>query len=417
MSENQILAALKNAFERIIPTQDGRTVITPLEFIVNLIFCYLGDSQVFSLEAIRRFMKATLGKDSSRSAFWERLAGKRLQNYLKQLVAELMLTFINTSIRGSQLLQQLGVTAILLHDSSSIKLLSRAQDDFPGSRTDAGVKVHTTFDLMTGLLSWFQFTPSATHDRNCFPPLELLKGKLIIFDLEYWDYGLLYLIDQAQGFFLSRLKSNAVVYIAEVVQGLSKKCVGASLLSLDWSRKKGDIIEVIIHKLYEDHILRYRVIGFWNPVNKEYHWYITNLVIAAYLIYPLYCLRWQIELLFKACKNSLNANQITSADAMIIQNLLLAALAAHLSTYTILHIGILNLDDDKQWAFSFQRVAKVAVLLARDFILFILNAARQYFDALLNKIKLFANELYDPNYKKRDTSLMFIKRILLEGKT
>ena len=121
------------------------------------------------------------------------------------------------------------------------------------------------------------------------------------------------------------------------------------------------------------------------------------------------------QLIFKACKNSLNANQITSSDENIIESLLLASIAAHLSSYTLFNIGIEQLEEKKQWAISFQRVAKVAVVLARDFILFLLNSSREHVDNLLHKIKLFANEMYDPNYKKRETSFMRINRLLSEG--
>ena len=242
-----------------------------------------------------------------------------------------------------------------------------------------------------------------------------MKGKLVIFDLGYWDYDLLYVIEKAGGFFLSRLKSNAVIHIAEVVQGLSKQVIGQALLSLDLSHKKGNIIEVFTTKIYEGKVLRYRVIGFWNPVEKGYHWYITNLLAAAYLIYPLYRLRWQIELIFRACKNSLNANQITSSDKNIIESLLLASIAAQLSTHTLFNLGIEQIEEDQQLAMSFQRIAKVAVVLAGDFIRFLLNSSREHFDNLLHKIKLFANEMFDPNYKKRETSLMRINRLLLES--
>jgi hypothetical protein len=415
MGESNTLAVLKQCFEKIIPSQDARTAINPLEFVVCLVFCYLGDSKTFSLEAIRRFMKSQLNKAISRSAFWERLARGRLKDYLRQVVAELMVTLTHSVTRGRQLLKPLGVTAIWLVDSSSIKLWASAKNHFPGTRTAAGIKWHASFDLLTGRLTWFQLTPTKTHDRKCFPAVELLQGILVIFDLGYWDYGLLYAIEKAGGFFLSRLKSNAVIYIAEVVQGLPKQVIGKALLSLNLSHKKGNIIEVFTTKVYEGHVLRYRVIGFWNPVEKGYHWYITNLLAAAYLIYPLYRLRWQIELIFKACKNSLNANQITSGEENIIESLLLASIAAHLSAHTLFNIGIEQVEEDQQLAMSFQRIAKVAVVLARDFILFLLNSSREHFDNLLHKIKLFANEMFDPNYKKRETSLMRINRLLLEG--
>ena len=272
MNKSNILDVLKQCFEKIIPSQDARTAINPLSFVVCLVFCYLGDSKTFSLEAIRRFMKSQLNIEISRSAFWERLARDRLQNYLGQVVAELMVTLTSSVLRGNQILKALGVMAMWLVDASAIKLGVRAKNHFPGTRTAAGIKWHASFDLLSGRLTWFQLTPTKTHERNCFPALELLKGKLVIFDLSYWDYGLLYAIEKAGGFFLSRLKSNAVIYIAEVVQGLPKQVIGQALLSLDFSHKKGNLIEVFTTKIYEGKLLRYRVIGFWNPVEKAVHY-------------------------------------------------------------------------------------------------------------------------------------------------
>ena len=69
--------------------------------------------------------------------------------------------------------------------------------------------------------------------------------------------------------------------MAEVVQELPKQVIGQALLSLDLSHKKGNIIEVFTTKIYEGKLLRYRVIGFWNPVEKGYHWYITNLLACC----------------------------------------------------------------------------------------------------------------------------------------
>ena len=406
MSNVNTLQVLKQCFEKIIPTEDARTTINPLEFIVCLVFCYLGDSKTFALEAIRRFMKSHLNKEISRSAFWERLSRDRLKNYLRSIVAELMVTLTSSITISDQILPKLGVIAIWVVDSSSITLWSSAKNHFPGTRTAAGIKWHAAFDILTGMMTWFQLTPTATHDRKCFPDINLLKQKLVIFDLGYWDYGLLYVIEKAGGFFLSRLKSNAVIYIAEVVQGLSKQMVGKALLSIDLSNKKGNIIEVFILKAFNGEVLRWRVIGFWNPVEKGYHWYITNLMAAAYLIYPLYRLRWQIELIFKACKSSLNANQITSGDENIIQSLWLASIAAYLNSCTLLTMGIEQLDAEQQFATSSQRVAKVAVVLARDFIMFLLNSSREHFNNLLNRIKLFANEIFDPNYKNSTLAIL-----------
>ena len=182
-----------------------------------------------------------------------------------------MVTLTSPLARGGQLLKRLGVIGIWLHDSSSISLLPSAKERFPGTLTDAGIKWHATIDLLRGTQTWFQLTPTATHDINCFPPMAMLNGILIIFDLGYWDYSLLYAIEMAGGFFLSRLKSNAVIYIEEVVQGLPKKVAGKSLFSLNLKNKKGNIIDVFTTKIHQGKLLRYRVIGFWNPIEKKYH--------------------------------------------------------------------------------------------------------------------------------------------------
>ena len=169
MNENNILNVLKQCFETFIPAEDARTRITPLEFAINLVFCYLGDSKTFSLESIRRSMMAHLNKSIGRGAFWERLSGNRLKRNLQDVITELMVR-LATSVQVSEtILKRLGVIAIELVDSSSVTLLAGAENAFPGTRTKASIKWHASFDLLSGLLAWFQLTPGKRHDRKCFP--------------------------------------------------------------------------------------------------------------------------------------------------------------------------------------------------------------------------------------------------------
>lgn len=409
------LEVLKQCFEKVVPSQDSRTKISPLAFVVSLVFCHLGDSKTFSLEAIRRHMKAQLNQDISRSAFWERLSRDRLKKYLKAVVAELMSQMSTSALIGTELLRSLGISGIWLVDSSSISLWDGAKASFPGTRTQAGIKWHASFNLLTGVMNWFKLTPTSRHDRKCFPDIGSLKEVLVIFDLGYFDYGLLFSIQQVGGFYLCRLKSNASICIKEVVQGLSKKHIGKSLLSIKFKRKRTDIIEIKAEKLHDGKLLTCRVIGFWNPSERSYHWYMTNLKVDACIIYPLYRIRWQIELIFKGCKNSLNANQITSNNKNIIESLLLSSLVAQLASNTIFNIGSKCLGQDQKLATSFQRILKVSVDLSSEFIRFLLNASKEHFYNLLQKIKLFSNEIFDPNYKHRETSLTRIHNLLENG--
>ena len=203
--------------------------------------------------------------------------------------------------------------------------------------------------------------------------------------------------------------------IIDVVHGVGEKAIKKPLSFIKNCKGKEGIIEVIVEKVYNENVLCYRVIGFWNPVEKKYHLYITNLNVIAILIYPLYRLRWQIELIFKSCKNSLNAAEMPSKNKNIIENLLLSSIVAHLCTNTIFRIGLVALNEEKKWAISFQRVAKVAVILSDHFINFLLHPSQQNSNHLINKIYLFIDEIFDPNYRRRKTSLGRVHKLLGEA--
>lgn len=350
----------------------------------------------------------------SGGAFWERLAGDRLKNIMQSLVEELMSNTVGKALYDSNILQLLKVSGIYIIDSSIITLCDKAMKNFPGVSTKAGIKWHACFDLLSGKLEWFKLTASKVNDRKCFPDIELIKGKLIIFDLGYFDYGLILELIKAGAFFLCRLKSNSVVTIKEVVSGFEPSCIGKSLLSsCDLNTYQGKILEVIIEKNVKKDILICRAIGFWNPSNNCYHWYLSNLSVAAAIIYPLYRLRWQIELIFKACKNSLNADAITSANKNIIETLLLASIAAHLSSQAVKDIASNALSPEQGLAISFQRIAYVFSALKTDFINCILNPIQQNIESLIQRIYFMKDELYDPNYRERETSKARVHRLLM----
>jgi len=167
MNKTNTLEQLRQCFIEIIPQTDARTVVSPLKFIICIIFCYLGDTECTSLESIRRYVKDKTATKLSRSSFWERLATNRLKNLLKVAVSQLLMQLGTTIIGPSGLLKQLGIIDILIVDSCSFTLWNGASDDFPGVKTHAGIKMHACFNPLTGQFSWFEMTPSSTHDRKC----------------------------------------------------------------------------------------------------------------------------------------------------------------------------------------------------------------------------------------------------------
>ena len=277
--------------------------------------------------------------------------------------------------------------------------------NYPGSRTHAGIKWHFCFDLLSGSLKWFDFSATSKHDSKFFPPFELLKGVLIIFDLGYWDYSLLVSIKDAGGYFLSRVKTNSSIKIHEVISGISPLHAGKKLSALSFKRRGNEVVELIGSIVVDKIEHHFRLVGFWNPEEKRYHWYITNLKIIAKVLYTLYRLRWQIELIFKGHKGSLQVDQIPSNNNNIIQSLLLSSTAAHIAASAVLELELSNITKEKKEAFSYQRLFIILKLLSNDFVKYLLSRSRKPFEALMSKIKLLSNEIFDPNYKKRKTSL------------
>lgn len=410
---NETIKKLTETFKKIIPETDKRMLITPLVYIVSLVFKFLGDSK--SSSGLYQNLLNVSQQHMSRGSFWERLAGDRLRKTMENLVAALMVSSIGAALTTSQILKQLKVIGIFLLDSTTVALPKSAKKDFPGTK-NAAAKVHSLFNLFSGNIEWFKISAGKEHDSNYFPPFELLTGALIIFDLGYFEYQLMVDLIAANVYFLCRLKTNSVVFIEKVVIGLTPDSVGKSLLSVVNSDKfQGHVLEAIVKILTKDkNTLQCRAIGFWNPNDKCYHWYLCNLLVAARLIYPLYRLRWQIELIFKACKDSLNINSIHSANPNIIKTLLLASLAAHLSSQTIHEIALEALTPDQYLAISFRRIAKVFVTLRDKFQDCILNTTEESIDTLVQSILHLKNELYDPNYRTRRTSKSKIYDILLE---
>ena len=291
MDKKQI-EVLKSTIENVIPDGDSRANIAPRTFILTLIFSFFGDTKKNSLESLRLYMKTVSGIEVTRSAFWDRLARVRTVNYMKTLVYNLIQLSSATAFGNSELLTSLGVSQILILDSSVFSLWDGLSSRFKGTRTTASIKWHACFDAVTGENIWSKTTKGSTSDVKCFPDINTLYGKLIIFDVGYFDFTLFAAINTVGGFFLSRLKSNTNIIITKCVAGLAAKHEGTNLKKIPFKRKHGEIIELITTITTKTLSTDYRVIGFWNKDEKEYHWSITNLLVPAKSLYTLYRFRW-----------------------------------------------------------------------------------------------------------------------------
>ena len=389
----------------IAPETDERAKIGPRDFLVCFIMGFTGDSKTFSLESMRRLVISKTGESIERSTFWERLKTKRLYNQLTQTLTELNKNLSQKAQCDNGVLNKIGVSGISIFDSTITSLYDNAQEDFNATFTKAGIKCSLEVDLFTGAFNWAQLTPSSIHDSLCFPDIKSLAGKLSLLDLGYFDLQRFSDMDALGAYFLSRAKSNSNFVIDEVVMGIGKHHAGKNLKDIKFKNKRGNIIEFRSTKKVGKERFSFRVIGFWNAEEKKYHWYITNLKCNAKLISNLYKLRWQIELLFKSAKRSLNMDQIPSANPMIILNLFIARMIAILIAMQIRYIGKANMLEELHSSISFQRSAMILTLLVQDIINYLLELTADCESVLNLKIKVLIKELVDPNRKNRSTSI------------
>lgn len=410
MRLKNILKDLQARFAAV-PNSDPRAKVGTGSLIAVLVFFFRRDRHGRTLESLRKLVQEQFKTNFSRGGFWERLATRKLRDTLEALICSMVQSISHRLSISDGLLKVLQVKSILLLDSSSCTLPQKAKKNFPAPRNNvapASVKLHLCFDIIKGAVDWFNITEATSHDRNSFPDIKSLKGKLIIFDLGYWDYSLLAQIIATGGFFLSRVKSSACIDVIKVIEGLPKRFEGwGDLFDRKFPNRHSKIIEIIgsFSQNYKP-LFEARVIGFWNPISKQYHWYVTNLSAPAKLIYPLYRLRWQIELIFKSLKATFRLADFTTANTNIIHVLLFAALIATIITHPIAFILAEEYKASREAAPSFQRAAMVISSCAKLFIAFLLSKKESDMMLLIRELNRQTSELFDPNYRKRKSSLM-----------
>ena len=225
---------------------------------------------------------------------------------------------------------------VLIADGTIVNLYEDATDVYTATGEDqAGLKLHLTESLSTGLPTRFQTTDAKTQERSQLPTGEWVAGALILLDLGFYDFWLFDRIDANNGWFVSRVKDDANFGIVEELRtwrGNSISLEGESLqdvlddlqrqeidvqITLSFDRKRGSGASAT---------RTFRLVGLLNQETDEYHLYLTNLERDNYNapdIAQLYRARWEIELLFKELKSQFGLDEINTTDAYIIEALII----------------------------------------------------------------------------------------------
>ena len=176
-------------FERIlqsfkdVPEVDARAKIGSRAFVIVLINAVVNDTGKRGIASMWRTLIGSLGETFARSTFWQRLSSKPLTEILSQFIWKFVDGLSSEIAINPDILTKIGVTAVFIHDSSSVTLPHSAKKDFPApcsSMIKASIKWHLCLNIFIGIASWFCLTDATTHDRLGVPPLKMLQDGLII---------------------------------------------------------------------------------------------------------------------------------------------------------------------------------------------------------------------------------------------
>ena len=220
---------------------------------------------------------------------------------------------------------------------------------FPWARfrsTKAAVKLHTLLDLRGNIPSFIHISDGKMHEVNVLDILIPEAGSFYIMDRGFTDFARLFVLQQAQAFFVIRAKSNLAcrrVYSRSVDKSTGLRCDQTIALTAPKASKD-----------YPQHLRR---IKFYDAEHdKELVFLTNNFDLPALTIAQLYRCRWQVELFFKWIKQHLRIKRFygTTENAVKTQiwiSITVYVLAAivkkrlkiEASLYTILQILSLTL--------------------------------------------------------------------------
>lgn len=224
---------------------------------------------------------------------------------------------------------------LLSLDATVISLCLSSFDWAQYKRTKGAVKLHLVLDHDGYLPCYAVITDGKTSDIEAARAMSFAPGTMLVFDRGYPDYGWWLSLGRQKVHFVTRLKDNAeygVVRQLPVPEG-------------------GNVIrdEVILltaqQEIGQEALLRR--IEVWVEEKQETMVFVTNhMKLAAKTIAAIYKERWQIELFFKALKQSMKIKTFVGTSENAVQTQIWTALIA------MLMLAYLKLKSTFNWSLS-----------------------------------------------------------------
>lgn len=294
-------------------------------------------------------------------------------------------------------------TAIYICDSSGWKLNNGLAEVFAGfsEKVKSACKLQTVYDYKTCNFKSFELQQGIEPDLNYHHQLQTLisKGCLLIVDLGYYSIEMFQKISEKGAFFISRLMIRSDLLYSPLGEAFKynewlkkqrKRNIETDVMLKD---KAGysvhcRLIAIKVDKTtaenrrenYRKKCQQKRNGGKPRQLNLDMcDWIVivTNVpktILPAQFIYPLYRLRWQIEIIFKQFKSILQLHKSDTANEHRLKcelwgRLIVALMVHHI--HRIVNTELWNtekreLSFDKLWKRFQERAFQMMELLAEN---------------------------------------------------
>lgn len=240
---------------------------------------------------------------------------------------------------------------LLSLDSTTISLCLSL---FPWARfrrAKGGVKVHVLLDHDHYMPSFVHISEAKKHDGKVAYMLSLNPGSIVAMDRAYNDYKLFALWTGKGIFFVTRMKDNAVYKVVETRHPPQNRNIISD-----------EIIRLTGTGAVDKCPCSLRRVVVWDDLNNREIVLLTNhLEFGATTIADIYKDRWEIELFFKAFKQTLKIKTFVGTSENALRTQIWTALIAMLMLKWLHHLS------KAAWSFSnFASMLRLNLFTYRD---------------------------------------------------
>jgi hypothetical protein len=205
---------------------------------------------------------------------------------------------------------------LLSLDSTVIPVCASMFDWAKYVKTKGAVKVHTVLDNRSVMPQYAVITEGKTADVKVARTLRFEPGTIVVMDRGYEDHDWWRKLDSDGVYFVSRLKDSTSYVIVEERPQPTEPILR-------------DEVIVLASQQGKENALRLRRIEVWLEEKQDTIVFVTNhLKLAPSTIADIYRDRWQIELFFKAIKQSLRIKSFIGTSENAVQTQIWTALIA-----------------------------------------------------------------------------------------